>query len=368
MPRLLCLMAAGMALLLPVSPCLSGIGAEYTVLEEQVAAYPSDLDARRRLARAYASGGFVEEAAEQYLAVLSLDPEEADTRSALTTLLRTRMPVWLPATVTHLKPFPVDTAKLSLRDTTQQDWELLWTASLDAHEGERADRLHHWSFPRVAYGYVWEQQARRWQMRVRVHHTEAAEIADASLRTMLALYAVVQAHTHLDPTGNWKTPVDLWLAEQGHPGGHSSGRSVYLYSIHTSRAPEEWLRELAHEYGHTTLPGIGGFTRTDDPWADGELGELLFLKWLAAAGADWLPWSVKTAEDSARPRREQLIAGANGELDLGRLGAGDLRARDYFLGLALKVEAVSGPRRLAETLLRCRRGTAAQFAAALERP
>lgn len=88
------------------------------------------------------------------------------------------------------------------------------------------------------------------------------------------------------------------------------GRDLYLYAAGVACPPGEWLRELAHEYGHIALPGIGGFTRTDDPWADGELGELLFIKWLAASGESVLPWSVKEAEDIARPRRERLISQA----------------------------------------------------------
>jgi hypothetical protein len=358
--RLLPLLAAAACSL---SPCRAQPGAEFAQLEAQVAAQPDDPAARRTLAQAYAAAGFVEEAAVEYLALLSPDPGATEDKAALDALLQTRMPSWLPPSVTQVKPFTLEAVTLA----TPIPWELLATTSFPAHEGERADRLHHWAFPRVAYGYVWEAKPRRWQLRVRVHHTSAAgsELVPGALKTTLALYAVVKAAMGFDPTGEWKTPVDVWLAEDGPAGGHSAGRSIYLYSVTTPRSPEEWLRELAHEYGHTALPGMGGFTKTDDPWADGELGELLFLKWLAAAKPTWLPWSLTAAEDLARPRREQLIASASGPLTPSRLRTADLRARDYFLGLALKVESESGPRRLAEALSRCPRGAASQFLAAL---
>ena len=354
--------AAGLVLL-TLSPCPAQVGAEFAPLEAQVAAHPDDLDARHQLAQAYAASGFAEEAAEQYLAALSQYCDDADAKSGLAALLTTHMPSWFPATVTEVRPFPLETMKLSVQAA---DWELLSTESFAAHEGQRADRIHQWSFPRVAYGYVWETKAKRWQLRVRVHHTDAgADLAPAALKTTLALYAVVKGQMGFDPTGGWSTPVDVWLAEGGPPGAHSAGRNIYLYSIKTARAPEEWLRELAHEYGHIALPGLGGFTKTDDAWADGELGELLFVKWFAAVKAGWLPWPVSVAEDVARPRREQLLARAAGKPDLRRARGEDVKAREYVLGLALRVEAERGPHGLAEVLARCPRGNAVQFLAVL---
>ena len=49
--------------------------------------------------------------------------------------------------------------------------------------------------------------------------------------------------------------------------------------IDTSKPQAEACRELAHEYGHAVLPAIGGFKSPED-WANGYLGERLFLRWL----------------------------------------------------------------------------------------
>jgi hypothetical protein len=43
----------------------------------------------------------------------------------------------------------------------------------------------------------------------------------------------------------------------------------------------EQAREVAHEYGHAILPPVGGFDGADgaEYWANGNLGEKLFLRW-----------------------------------------------------------------------------------------
>ena len=74
---------------------------------------------------------------------------------------------------------------------------------------------------------------------------------------------MVQSNTGLDPTGGWKMPLDLWLADKGDPA-RTPPAAASTSTPSTPRSPEEWLRELAHEYGHTAFPGLGGFTKTDD--------------------------------------------------------------------------------------------------------
>ena len=66
-------------------------------------------------------------------------------------------------------------------------------------------------------------------------------------------------------------------------------------------------------------------------------------------------------EWEARARREALMAAAAGAVDEERLKGTDEEARDYFLGLALRVEEEMGPRFLGEALRRCARGTAGEF-------
>jgi len=345
------------------------VGGEFAGLENRVAADPQNQELRRTLAAGYAASGFVEEAMEQYLALLRTVPSDAEARAGAAKLLVQQMPKWLPPGIVAAELFPLDGLTLSLPGGRAAEHRFLITKEgFPAHEGERQDRTHEWRFSRIAYGYEWGgPRVRRWQMKARVHWSDpaGAEVAQRALKLVLALYGTVRTSLDLDPARGGRV-IDLWVCEGGTPGAFTAGTSIYLYAYRKERAPEEWVREIAHEFGHLALPGVGGFTKTDDPWADGELGELLFVKWLAASKAEWLPWSVAGAEGIACVRREQLMAQAktpNPKL----LDGADAKARDHLVGLALRVEAKAGPRFLAEVLTRCPRGNARRFVAEAEK-
>ena len=53
--------------------------------------------------------------------------------------------------------------------------------------------------------------------------------------------------------------------------------TIYFYDVASFTDPLQKARELAHEYGHATLPPIGGF-QTPEDWANGYLGEKLYLQ------------------------------------------------------------------------------------------
>ncbi len=344
------------------------VGGEFADLERAAAARPREVAPHVALARAYGASGFIEEAVAEYLAALDLDPD-TDVRPALDRLLQQRMPKWLPAATARTQPFPLKTMKLTLPVGEGPPWEyaLLATADFAAHEGERQDRLHEWRFPRIAYGYLLSRSTQRWEVKVRVHAQAGVpnQLAQDSLTTVLALLGTVHAKLQLDPTRR-KGPIDVWLCEEGTPGARTVGLNIYLYSVATERTSQEWLREVAHEYGHLSLPGVGGYTKTDDVWADGNLGELLFVKWLAPAQAEWLPWPVAKAEAAAQAPREQLLT-RSPRPDPKLLRGQDEQARAHFLGLALRTEAAAGPKFLGEVLSRCPRGNAAQFVAEAEK-
>ena len=57
---------------------------------------------------------------------------------------------------------------------------------------------------------------------------------------------------------------------------------ILFWKAGFERPEAEWLRELFHEYGHVTLPPIGGFRAPLEPYANGFIGETLGMMWAAA--------------------------------------------------------------------------------------
>ena len=53
------------------------------------------------------------------------------------------------------------------------------------------------------------------------------------------------------------------------------------------RPEAEWLRELFHEYGHVTIPPLGGFRAPLEPYANGFIGETLGMLWAAQSPAEF---------------------------------------------------------------------------------
>ncbi len=94
-----------------------------------------------------------------------------------------------------------------------------------------------------------------------------------------------------------KKVVDVYLFE-GIPAGEDAGgyqqfetvneddgtkryNSIYIFDAAHFDDHMEQAREVAHEYGHAVLTPIGGFDKTDhsEYWANGNLGEKLYLRW-----------------------------------------------------------------------------------------
>jgi hypothetical protein len=345
----------------------SAEGSERLVLQA-----PADRAARGELAESYASQGLIEEAVAQYLAILKQRPDDEHARTRAQELIGDRMPAWLPAEADDVAPFPHTVLDLRLTDPRsrrQTPYRLLRTdrAFFTAGNDVLPDPVHHWRFLGIDYGYLWNPAQSKWVMKVRAYQHPAvdASLARDALTAVLTSHVIASHYGRFDPTRPHGEPIDLWLTTEGKPGGESVGRNLYLTAVETPRSPAEWLREIVHEYGHIAFPGMGGFAQTDDPWVDGDLGELLLIKWAAANGQPpGLTWPLQDAEAIAAARRRSLIAKAKGKVNLARLKPHDRDARDYFLGLALRVEAAAGPRFLAEALARCPHGKPTDFIAA----
>ncbi|HLK61664.1 MAG TPA: hypothetical protein VKU00_34275 [Chthonomonadaceae bacterium] len=109
-------------------------------------------------------------------------------------------------------------------------------------------------------------------------------LAKRVARLLLLLWGENHEHLRFDHTADFPT-INVWLTREiasglsPDTGGEQFEHEIYLYAIFRDRSPTEWAREIAHEYGHYALPGISGFTAPEE-WANGVLGERLFLKWI----------------------------------------------------------------------------------------
>ncbi len=56
---------------------------------------------------------------------------------------------------------------------------------------------------------------------------------------------------------------------------------ILFWKAGLERSEAEWLRELFHEYGHVTIPPVGGFRAPLEPYANGFIGETLGMLWAA---------------------------------------------------------------------------------------
>jgi hypothetical protein len=329
---------------------------------------------RRMMASRYEIHGLVEKAVAEYLKILAEDPDDPQARQRVNALVAAQMPTWLPKEAESAAPFPHEAIELkfdAIGEGAQGEYHLLLTrGAFAAQEGQRWDELHEKGFALIDYAYLWHPVKQRYEVRVAAHWEDSSqtELAQAALRAVAVFHCLAREYLGFDPTGRWGDPVDIWVTQKGEPGARAQGRSIYLYASQTPRPPGEWLREVAHEYGHVSFPGLGGFEDTDDPWVDGHLAELLFPKWLASCGTpEWLPWDVEAWTSEAAQRRALLLstfrsAGPDGALLEGK----DAAARDHFLGLVLEVEDRVGPQTFGEVLKKCPQGTVQHFMTAAE--
>jgi hypothetical protein len=155
-----------------------------------------------------------------------------------------------------------------------------------------------WEFDWLTRGYGNLGEEGVGVLRFQVYSQERKDVRvdKAPLVTRMALQMWERCFHRLkldNPTAYHGGVVDYYLCFGGDPGGEQafdrelvpglsqpvSVNTIYIYQLSTFKDPIEMAREVAHEYGHAVLPAIGGF-RQPEAWANGYLGEKLFLTWI----------------------------------------------------------------------------------------
>ena len=155
------------------------------------------------------------------------------------------------------------------------------------------------------YEFEWltEGYVRAWrstndpQLRFRVFSQDRVVHSDLSLQTtqlLLRLWTYNFNDLKIDHKPDYShSCVDVYLCFSGDPGGEqlfdedpqakgisSKVNTIYIYDLPSLKEPLEKVREICHEYGHASLPAVGGYDKPEY-WANGYLGEKLFMSWLS---------------------------------------------------------------------------------------
>ncbi len=156
-----------------------------------------------------------------------------------------------------------------------------------------------WEFDWMTAGYAQADPKQQQNLRFRVFSQERKGDKDVALSVAmmdLRMWELVHHKYKIDNAdmGQGLRLVDEYLCWGGKAGGEQllgegtennitrRVNTIYIYDIASFKDPMEMAREVAHEYGHAVLPAIGGF-KTPEDWANGYLGEKLFLRWLRDA-------------------------------------------------------------------------------------
>ena len=174
-------------------------------------------------------------------------------------------------------------------------------------------------------------------------------------KSVIYAEALTAAYMGMPPrfTGN-DGIVNFWITDEGKAGGELYNENIYIYSANTQRSGQEWIREIAHEYSHLTLPPVGGYIEPE--WsASGYLGELLVMSW-ATRNERPKEFAYADALNPIDINKTQISTLISSFLKNGLDGLDETSssrdAMDIFLGFALYVEETRGARSLTSAFTR----------------
>ncbi len=158
---------------------------------------------------------------------------------------------------------------------------------------------HDWTFEWIVNGMIVTAKQEEPRFRVFSQFRRGSLAEDPAVgvtRMLLRMWDLNSTWLRLDHSPMFLLrSVDVYLCYGGKAGGehlfdwdvHQPGpdgqptrvNTVYIYQITEVTSPLEFAREVAHEYGHATLPPVKVPGGRED-WANGDVGERVFLRWL----------------------------------------------------------------------------------------
>jgi hypothetical protein len=182
--------------------------------------------------------------------------------------------------------------------------------------------------------------------------------AERACRLLLACYDLACTRLGLDHALRYDRLLRVFLMTEGKAGAEQQQNLMYLYDLSERVPPQEWLRELTHEYGHWILPPINSYEEPE-PWANGELGERWFTLHLVARARsedsepDFLMGaSLSALEAYLRRTVEPLVERMAREgLHPQRWRSRRRAGYEEYLAFALYIDRVYGSERLGRAML-----------------
>jgi hypothetical protein len=182
--------------------------------------------------------------------------------------------------------------------------------------------------------------------------------AERACRLLLACYDLARTRLGLDHALRYDRLLRVFLMTEGKAGAEQQQNLMYLYDLSERVPPQEWLRELTHEYGHWILPPINSYEEPE-PWANGDLGERWFTLHLVARARsegsepDFLMGaSLSALEAYLRRTVEPLVERMAREgLHPQRWRSRRRAGYEEYLAFALYIDRVYGSERLGRAML-----------------
>jgi hypothetical protein len=245
--------------------------------------------------------------------------------------------------------------------TLKTDGEPRLFASLkrDSLQPPFVDPMHGWEFPFYVEGVAGSRGSAvspRTRFKVYAQSAHSRKLAVSATRTLLRLWDESVNRLNIDHPAKYAVLVHVLICDGGKAGGEqsfvrsrsprdnfASYNAIYIYHAEGLTNPVEATRELAHEYGHAVLPAVGGFKQPEE-WANGALGEQLFMRYLVRAYDKIQPDDVHGATEAQLRQwlsmnAEPLAASiARRRIDQTALAGVGRTAMNEYLGLMLLID------------------------------
>ncbi|MDQ2987046.1 MAG: hypothetical protein M3R13_10075, partial [Armatimonadota bacterium] len=155
-----------------------------------------------------------------------------------------------------------------------------------------------WEFPFYAEGVAGSAGSvvpPRVRFKLYAQSAQSRNLLLPATRTLLRMWDEAVTRINFDHSTKHGIIVHVFICDGGKAGGEqvfirsrsprdnfASYNAIYVYHAEGLNDPVEAVREFAHEYGHAILPPVGGFKEPEE-WANGSLGERLFMRYLVRA-------------------------------------------------------------------------------------